>query len=228
MLVKWGSIIVKGTGKLGGHVFSTGRSGASVHTRAKARNPQTKYQMQIRSRFTQFTQGWRDLTDTQRESWYDAESSFSRTNRFGDVVTLSGKNLYESLNTQRAVIVLPPLSIAPMPILLEPNVVTEVRFRLSEFKLFINGIFGDEKVYVIVGTKPLSQGTKFVQSNLRILGFGLSIPAGDNIGTYFDTYDMYVARFGVPTVGQNIFIGTYFINESGQRTPVSIQSAIYD
>jgi len=123
MLIKWGSIIVKGSGKLGGHVFSSGNSGASVHTLARARNPQTKDQEAVRSRFTAFTQGWRDLTESQRESWYAAESSYSRTNRFGDVVSLTGKNLYESLNSQRNIIGLNTLQIAPMPTKLIKNVV---------------------------------------------------------------------------------------------------------
>ena len=228
MLVKWGSIIVKGSGKLGGHVYSGGRSGASVHTSARARNPQTIYQTEVRSRFTRFTQGWRDLTESQRDTWYDAEESFSRTNRFGDVVTLSGKNLYESLNTQRAIIGLGALNVAPLPTELLKNTVTQARFAVSNNNLVIEGEFVGNATYVIVASKGLSQGVQFKRDSLRIITVGVSNSAGFRLEFTDEIYKAYVDRFGVPSENDKIFIGSYYVNSSGQKGLVSSILAIYN
>jgi len=221
MLIKWGSIVVDGSGKLGGHVFSKSRGGATVRTLARADNPQTSFQQNIRSRFTELSQGWSLLSESQRESWYRAESSFSRTNRFGDIVFLSGKNLYNSLNAQRAIIGLDNLLIAPIPQGLNKSFISSAYIRLSENRIFINGRFSSSAQYVIVGTPALSQGTKFVKNSIRILGLGMSNANGDNISTFDKTYSDYVARFQTPIDGQKIFIGVYTINESGQRSSMS-------
>ena len=226
MLVKWGSIIVKGSGKLGGHVYSSGSSGASVHTSARAKNPQSKYQMEVRSRFTKFAQGWRDLTESQRESWYDAEESFSRTNRFGDVVTLSGKNLYESLNANRAIIALGVLNTAPLPSEIPTNLVTYVEFKIGVGELEIEGNFVGLNRYVLIGTPRLSQGVASGKKSLRNVRRAKGQSDGTRLGFAGTLYNGYVARFGIPAVGEKIFIGTYSINESGQRSTNSTMLAV--
>jgi len=227
MLIKWGSIIVKGSGKLGGHVFSSGKSGASVHTASKARNPQTVSQSAVRSRFTKFTQGWRDLTESQRESWYAAESSYSRTNRFGDVVSLTGKNLYESLNSQRNIIGLNTLQIAPMPTKLIKNVVETVRILPGQGLIEIKGRFAHSQNFVIVATPSLSLGTQYGSGSLRIIGIEPSTQFGEKIIVTGAVYNDYVSKFGVPPTNGKIFIGTYSINESGQKSSISTVIATY-
>ena len=226
MLVKWGSIIVKGSGKLGGHVFSSGPSGASVHTLAKARNPQTKYQSDIRSRFTRLTQGWRDLTEAQRESWYDAESAFSRVNRFGDVILLSGKNLFESLNNQRLIRGFSVLNIAPMPTELSVNQTQVATFSISGESLTIFGNYTVGSRYQVIGTPAVSQGVRNASNKIRIFTDNNSQGGGTSIFSGPANYTEYVNRFSVPRLGEKIFIGTYAINASGQRTTNSIVQAI--
>jgi len=225
MLVKWGSIIVKGSGKLGGHVFSGGPSGASVHTLAKARNPQTKYQMGIRSRFTQLTQGWRNLTETQRESWYDAVSSFSRVNRFGDVVTLSGKNLYESLNNNLLGIGASIQETAPMPGELNVNRVDRVVIDTVNETITITGTFRQFFGYQVVATEGLSQGVKSGQSKERFIIARGALGGGGGISAPNLVYQNYVRRFAEPRIGEKIFVGTYTVNTSGQKSTNSIVQA---
>jgi len=226
MLVKWGSIIVRGSGKLGGHVFSGGPSGASVHTLAKARNPQTKYQMEIRSRFTQLTQGWRNLTESQRETWYDAESSFSRVNRFGDVIILSGKNLYESLNNQRLIRGFSVLDVAPMPTELSKNQTLEATFSISGETLDITGAYTQGNRYQVIGTPGVSQGVRSADNRIRIFADNNAVGSGTIIFGNNTHYSGYVNKFGVPKLGEKIFIGTYAINASGQKTTNSIVQAV--
>ena len=227
MLVKWGSIIVKGSGKLGGHVFSSGASGASVHTLARARNPQSRNQMAVRSRFTELTQSWRDLTENERESWYDAESSFSRVNRFGDVVTLSGKNLYESLNTNRQILGLSVINMAPLPAEIPKNRVTEVEISVSTIQIEIFGDFEPSTTYVVVATPGLSNGVRFFNNSIRNIGIGPTDAAGARIPGVQTQYGNYKKQFGTPIPGTKTFVGTYSVSTSGQRSPISVVQAVF-
>jgi len=227
MLIKWGSIIVDGSGKLGGHVFSKSRGGNTVRTLARATNPQTTFQQIIRSRFTQLSQGWRNLTESQRESWYQAESSFSRTNRFGDVVLLSGKNLYNSLNAQRGIIGLSPLSLAPIPKEIPKNIVSRVEINVSGMSMNIIGDFLGSTEFVIVASPGLSQGVRNFDGKLRIIGLGESRAGGDRIQSLDTQYSNYVKKFGELDSNEKIFVGTYSINTAGQRSPVSVIPATF-
>jgi len=221
MLIKWGSIVVKGSGKLGGHVFSSGPGGASMHTLARTRNPQTKYQMAIRARFTLLSQGWRDLTESQRESWYGAESEFSRSNRFGDTVLLSGKNLYNALNAQRLIIGLQIVVVAPLPTTLDTALITQADIRESAGIFIIRGRFAQSKKYIVVATPSLSQGVNSFNDKFKIIGIVLSSFSGTDIGSFSDNYNKYVDVFGVPKGGSKIFVGLYSINSSGQKAIIS-------
>jgi len=224
MLIKWGSIVVKGSGKLGGHVYTTTRTGATVRTNGNVKNPRTSFQKAVRGEFSILTQNWRQLTNPQRLSWRQAEESFTRTNRFGDVVRLTGKNLYESLNYQRSIIGLAPLDFAPEPIQLGINGIAEVEFRVLAATIDITGRFEEQGRYVVLGTKPISKGIEFVQNRTRVMGVLDGRVGGGGVGVASAVFDLYEARFGQPVVGDRVFIGTYAINEIGQRTAASVIS----
>ena len=227
MLIKWGSIIVDGSGKLGGHIFSKSRGGNTMRTLARAINPQTTFQQVIRSRFTNLSQNWRDLTESQRESWYAAESSFSRTNRFGDVVLLSGKNLYNSLNAQLAILGRSYKSIAPMPTEIPKNIVSKVTINMSGEFISIEGDFVAFTQYILVGTPSVSQGVRNFNDSIRIISRGASGSGGTDIINGNVLYTNYVKRFGSLNIGRKLFIGTYGISESGQRSPISMVQAVF-
>jgi len=222
MLIKWGSIVVNGSGKLGGHVFSKGAGGSSLHTLGRAKNPQTKYQMSIRSRFTSLSQGWRSLTRIERETWYSAESEFSRNNRFGDVILLSGKNLYNSLNYQRLVIGLGILNSAPLPSRIPKCVVKYVNFLMLPRTLFIQGEFDDGETYVIVATPSMSRGVRSYFDEVRIIGTGIAIGGGSQIGLNSTNWTKYEARFGPVQRDTGIYVGAYAVSESGQKGTESL------
>ena len=227
MLIKWGSIVVDGSGKLGGHIFSKSRGGNTVRTLVRATNPQTTFQQVIRSRFTQLSQGWRDLSESERESWYTAESSFSRTNRFGDVVLLSGKNLYNSLNAQRSIIGLGVIDLAPLPTEIPKNIVKGVRILNGAGQIEILGNFNPSTDYVIVASPGLSQGIRNGNDSLRVIVVSETNAIGNRFDVVTAIYDSYVDKFGVPNVGSKIFVGTYSISVSGQRSPVSTVIATF-
>ena len=215
---------MKGSGKLGGHVYTTTRTGATVRTNGNVKNPRTEYQRAVRGEFAILTQNWRQLTNLQRESWRQAEEAFTRTNRFGDVVRLTGKNLYESLNYQRSIIDLPPLDLAPEPIQLGINSIQSVVFSLANTSVDISGGYEEQGKYVVLGTKPISPGIEYVENRTRVLGVVDGRIGGGGVGIPVDVFNLYGERFGRPRTGDRVFIGTYAINEIGQRTAASVIS----
>lgn len=91
--IKWGAIVVDGRGKLGGHVFTKTKSGATMRTKVTPVNPQTAAQASARSRLGGNSQAWAGLTEDQRSSWNALASETSKTNIFGDQYFPSGKKL---------------------------------------------------------------------------------------------------------------------------------------
>src|SRR5690625_5217983 len=98
MLIKFGSIVVDGRGKLGGQVYSKNKSGNYVRNNAIPTNPRTTHQMASRALLSEVSRDWSALTEEQRNAWDSATEEFKRTNAFGDRTKLSGKNLYSSIN----------------------------------------------------------------------------------------------------------------------------------
>jgi len=96
MKAKFGSIIVAGSGKIGGHVVSKNRSGAYIRTRVKPTNPQTSYQVNARATFSAASSAWASLTAAQRSAWNASSALQARQNSLGDTVMLSGKALFVS------------------------------------------------------------------------------------------------------------------------------------
>ena len=221
MLIKWGSIVVEGSGKLGGHVFYKGKGDAVIRTLARARNPQTRSQQTIKSRFTKLTQDWSNLTDDQRQSWNEATSSFSRKNRFGDTVLLTGKNLYNALNQQLLISEQPMLSFAPVPKPTPVNILQNVIFRVNAGLVILAGDFTNRGVYVIMSTGVVSKGSSESTNKLRIIDIGSGASNNTSLNSIRPIYDEYVLENGIPKVGDKIIMACYGVNEVGQRTPLA-------
>jgi len=223
MLIKFGSIVTRGSGKLGGHVYSTNRGGAYVRTNQTPSNPRTPFQQSGRSVFTGLTQGWSGLTEAQRDTWNQATSSFPVTDRFGDSRELSGKGLYISLNKELILTGQVPLEIAPSPgpISVITSLTAGVFSDTGELSLNIQGVPSGETV-VLTSSGVVSGGTSFVKNKMRVFIAEFN-PVGQDPDA---TWNLYVARFGTATVGQKIFFGAYTVNASGQRSPMFINSTL--
>ena len=214
--IKFGMMMTDASGKLGGHVFSKNKGGSYVRTKATPTNPQTAAQMSVRSIFAQITSGWSALTEAQRASFRNAVDSFKKTDVFGDLKAPTGKQLYQRLNQNLALVNQALLQSAPQPEQIEiPTGLTPIASILAEeFDLAMAGDTSNSQV-MIFATAPLSQGTKYVKNKLRLL----TTEAGANpFGT--DIFAAYTAKYGALTAGDNIYIGIRTINASGQASPM--------
>jgi len=221
MKIKFGSFIVAGSGKIGGHVASKNRGGSYLRTKVTPNNPQTVAQMSVRGIFASISSLWSSLTQGERDSFDGFVAAYSTTDIFGDIRNPSGKNLFQRLNqnlenTSQAQIT---TCVAPseVPFANMQSVTADVSS--TEMEVIT---FGDTTgcKLLVFATPSLSQGTKFVKNKLRVVGSY----TGDNALT-IDIWDDYVAKYGAPSAGANLYVGVRVINANGQASPLETLKA---
>jgi hypothetical protein len=221
MKIKFGSFIVAGSGKIGGHVASKNRGGSYLRTKVTPNNPQTVAQMSVRGIFASISSLWSSLTQGQRDSFDGFVSAYSTTDIFGDIRNPSGKNLFQRLNqnlenTGQAQIT---TCVAPSEVPFA-NVISATG-DLSDERMEIN-TSGDTSgcMLLVFGTPSLSQGTKFVKNKLRVVGY---YAGGAN--ELLNVWGDYVTKYGEPAVGANLYLGVRVINANGQASPLETLKA---
>ena len=83
MKLKFGALVVDGSGKIGGQVVSSNRGGKYLRTKVTPSNPSTVAQQNARALLSSLSTQWADLTEAQRLSFNSAVSNFATTDIFG-------------------------------------------------------------------------------------------------------------------------------------------------
>jgi hypothetical protein len=215
MKTKFGSIIVAGSGKIGGHVASKNKSGSYLRTKVTPSNPQTAAQLSVRGDFTTVSKAWESLTDSQRSGWSSAVSSFKKTNIFGDSVTPSGFNLFVKLNQNLLNIGEDMIEDAPQatsPTAIASLSATAVSSTGVVTLTFADAIPVTDKV-VVMATAPQAAGVSYVKNLYR----KVTVLASTDVSPKAITA-AYAAKFGAPSnAGQRIFFKLF---------PVLIESGV--
>lgn len=213
MKIKFGSFVVAGSGKVGGHVAATNRGGAYLRTKVTPLNPNTASQAQTRSLLASLSTAWAGLTDDQRKSWNGAVASFAKTDIFGDLRNPSGINLFVKLNANLSNSGQSLLTEAPEKVEVPFDAIASVGGSVGSEAMVItfSGAGLDGTICKISATPAMSQGVNFVKSQLRVIGY-VTVSSGD-----VDVWVEYVAKFGEPTAGQNIVISVAPITATGQQ-----------
>lgn len=159
-LIKWGMMVVDGRGKLGGHVLTKSRNGASVRTKVTPTNPQTSYQQQNRAIFGQLSSNWTGLTEAQRQAWNSAVKEFEKTNIFGDLKAPAGRDLYISLNRNILQAGGTEILVPPKKEGIKPNAITSVDFDDTNevIDITLQNALDTNEVMLLYLTEPMSPG----------------------------------------------------------------------
>lgn len=219
--IKLGAIVVDMRGKSNGHVFSRNRGGAYMRTKVTPSNPQTSSQMGVRGIFASISSAWSSLTEANRASWNGLVSSYARTDVFGDLRNPTGKNLFQRLNQNLVISGQAQKTVCPEPSEVPFANLTSALGDVSDTELLVaySGNTTGCKV-LIFATPILSAGTTFVKNKLRLL----EVTLGSNSDS-IDIQASYVAKFGLPTAGANIYVGVRVINANGQASPLEVCKA---
>lgn len=224
--IKWGMFVTDGRGKVGGHVLTKTRSGATVRTKVTPSNPKTAFQGEVRAIFGSVSKNWTTLLEDQRLTWVNATEDFKKTNVFGDQYKPSGKNLFTALNSNLLNIGAALLAYAPVVgetpyISINTVAVATVLGQISlDYQASdVDGLY----TIVLEATAPLSPGKYNFSGQYRKIGTWSSTTTPDDEALYA----FYVAKFGVPTLNKKIsFRMKAVLIETGQASPIATIDAI--
>lgn len=212
--IKFGMMMTDARGKLGGQVFSKNRSGAYVRTKVTPVNPRTAAQQLSRSILGLLSASWSGLTEVQRRSWNAAVDDWQKTDIFGDLRKPTGKNLFTGLNKELKQSGQPQVLLPPDKVVLPEFDISAANFEVTtpEFEVDLNADLTGFRVQ-ISATPPMSQGTTFIDDKLRVVGY----VAGTS-GSLFDITNLYIAKFGTPEAGANVWVQAKAIASNGQAS----------
>lgn len=217
--------IVAGSGKIGGSVASRNSGGAYFRVKVSPLNPQTISQAAARNKLASFSQGWRSLTESQRDSFNSAVDGYTTTDIFGDSIKPSGKNLYTRLNINLSNVGVSPITspLLPSSVASMSSLSLIVDVSSSQFDVvFAPTPVVANQAFIVEASPCLSLGKKFVKNLYRKIGFIDS--AATSPATFWSEYS---AKFGTPVSGTKIFIRVKAVNKlTGQSGVYFSASAI--
>lgn len=227
--IKFGMMMTDARGKLGGQVFSKTRSGATVRTKVTPTNPQTTAQALARALFGTISQGWRNLTDADRQTWNSATQDIAKTNVFGDQYFSSGKNYFQEVNTNLESVGIARLDQAPLVIAPPVVIATSMLIRLNagapEFDIEYDSPAPGGTGYIVYEATPIaSAGRKNFSGKFRRIAQSPST----TYPTAARLAESYIEVFGSLVAGGRIALRVKTISESGAASTYSTVDAIIE
>ncbi len=190
------------SGSMAGTTSSRNRYGQYRRTRAIPVNPASANQVSVRNRMSVNSAAWRDLTDAQRAGWEDLALLMNRTDALGSSYTLNGFGAYCSVNNNQLAAGNSVLSDAPA--LASPSTITTCTPTLTaaSFSLAFTPTPLGAAIRLFVYLSPQRSAGRTYESDLR-----LTYVSAAALASPANVLANYTARFGVPVVGNRIFIG---------------------
>jgi hypothetical protein len=227
MKTKFGSIIVAGSGKIGGHVASRNKSGSYLRTKVTPVNPQSNFQTTIRNRLSTLAVAWGLLTAAQRTAWNAAVLSYKKTNIFGDIVSPSGFNLFCRLNANLALIgvaqINTPLSPVALPSFLTLTLSAAAGAQTLSLAYTATPIPAGVSI-VVDFTPAIAPGKTFVKNEFRFVGLIAAAAASP-----YNAAAAYIARLGaVGAAGKYVWcrVTVYSLTTGQKGIPVIVKALI--
>jgi hypothetical protein len=221
MKIKFGSIVVAGSGKIGGHVAARNRAGAYMRTKVTPVNPNTSFQAAVRNVLSALSTGWGALTPGQRTEWNGAVDSFKSTDVFGDIKRPSGFNLYVALNTNLLKIGEAAISVPPLPQnlpVIETGVLAAANGGAMTVTFTNDPVITDSEIEVFA-TPAVSPGKSFIKSELRFIGLMPAIAAHVTTLT-----TLYNAKFGaIGATGEKVFVSLKQVSKTSGQAGIPVQ-----
>lgn len=195
------------SGSEAGTTSSRNRFGQYRRTRATPVNPNSTFQGVVRARMSANAAAWRALTQAQRQGWNDLGLSMNRTDSLGQSYNLTGFMAYCSVNNLKAAAA--DASVSDAPALSTPSALLTATITLTAASFSIaytpTPLPANTRVFCFVSPQR-SAGRQF-EADYRLLQVSTAAAASP-----INALAAYTARFGVPVVGNRIFVSlvTYF------------------
>lgn len=213
-VAKYGTIVTELKGRIGGNVFQGGygsnvfknKGDISKHKRNTAFVGKTSTKRAI---FSEVAQAWRGLTDIQRLGWNGAAASFPATNKFGDIYTPSGYQLFMQFNSVAVANGGGVNADTPIPVTF-PSLVgsTIVSLTTSVFEINVPFEGSDDFNLEVLASNCFSPGAKSSRGGLKIIGFFSPLVTGN-----VDLITKWRAVYGTLFLNQRINIQVRVVHQ---------------
>lgn len=199
-----GPIAATISGSIGGTTFSRNRGGTYIRNRAIPLNPNTSFQINVRSILATQSQAWADQTDATRNAWANWAVQNPVINALGKSIILSGSQAFIQLRS-RLQLASEPLIILP-PIVNAPNGLTslvldaDIGVNNVEVAFTVSPLEADDALWTLAAVVN-SAGISYVRNLLRqvqITGGGVVSPQVIQVSVE--------NRFGTLVVGQTLHV----------------------
>lgn len=209
------------SGSYQGLTASHNRFGQYMRTRAAPVQPRTPQQLNQRARMTTNAAAWRAITDAQRAGWLSLGSNITRSDALGQSYTLNGFMAYCSVNNNNldagnAAVSDAPTITTPADIITATITLTAASFSIA---YTATPLAAGNKLFVFVSPQK-SAGTKF-NGDYRLLSVSAAAAASPFVATA-----LYTARFGVPIVGNRIFISLTTFAGGFKGSPFNVSQLV--
>lgn len=189
------------SGSIAGQTSSRNRFGQYRRTRAIPVNPNTTAQGVVRARLALNSSAWRGLTSSQRASWADLAASMVRTDSLGQTVNLTGLQAYCSVNNER--LAAGDAVIDDAPALSTPDALASATITLTaaafSIAYTVTPLPAGTRLFIFVS--PQRSAGRAFESDFRLLAVTAAAAASPH-----NALAAYTAKFGVPVVGNRIFL----------------------
>lgn len=189
------------SGSQAGTTSSRNRFGQYTRNRSTPVNPRSTQQGVVRARMSANAAAWRTLTAAQRAGWSDLGASMTRTDSLGSTYTLNGFMAYCSVNNNQvaagnAILTDAPALVTPPTILTAVVTLTAAAFSVA---YTVTPLGAGARLFSFVS--PQRSAGRAFEADLRLLSVSAAAAASPAVLT-----TAYTAKFGVPVVGNRIFM----------------------
>jgi hypothetical protein len=209
------------SGSYQGMTASRNRWGQYMRTRASPVQPRTTAQLNQRARMTTNAAAWRGLTDAQRAGWLSLGLSITRTDSLGSSYTLNGFSAYCSINNNKldagdAAVSDAPSIVTPADLTTATITLTAVAFSVA---FTATPLAAANRLFIWVSPQR-SAGRKF-NGDYRLLTVTAAAAASP-----VNILAAFTAKFGVPIVGNRIFISLEMYQGGFKGSPFNVAQVV--
>lgn len=212
-------IFSQASGSIAGMTFSHGIGGMYVRARATPTNPGSTYQDVVRAAFGSLVVHWQEtLTEAQREDWRTYASNTPLVDPLGELIQVTGLNMYLRGNTPRLNAGLSRVDDAPTLFNLGGFTEPSVAFDATDDEIDVTFTNSDDwanesgSAMLVYVSRPQSVATQYFKGPYRLAG----IIEGDD--TTPPTSPAEISLPFAATVGQKLFAKLAVTRADGRRS----------
>lgn len=209
------------SGSENGNTASRNRFGQYYRRRAIPVQPRTPSQLNQRARMSLNAAAWRSLTDAQRAGWLSLGLMISRTDSLGQTYTLNGFGAYCSVNNNNlqagnAAVADAPALTTPPDLLTATVTLTAAAFSIA---YTATPLAAGVRLFIFASPQA-SAGRKF-NGDYRLIAVTAAAAASPA-----NILAAYTAKFGVPVVGNRIFLNLETYQLGFKSSPFAVSQVV--